>query len=59
MRMHARRSQLFQRKPIEDLVIDESDSRSLTRVLGTGDLVMLAIGAVIGAGTRKTTRLTC
>jgi APA family basic amino acid/polyamine antiporter len=44
-------SQLFQRKPIADLVIDEADStRSLKRVLGAGDLIMLAIGAVIGAG---------
>ena len=42
---------LFRRKPIADLVIDEADtSRSLKRVLGAGDLVMLAIGAVIGAG---------
>jgi APA family basic amino acid/polyamine antiporter len=44
-------NQLFQRKPIADLIIDEADtSRSLKRVLGAGDLVMLAIGAVIGAG---------
>jgi APA family basic amino acid/polyamine antiporter len=44
-------SQLFKRKPIADLVIDEADSsRSLKRVLGAGDLIMLAIGAVIGAG---------
>ena len=44
-------SQLFQRKPIADLIIDEADtSRSLKRVLGAGDLIMLAIGAVIGAG---------
>jgi APA family basic amino acid/polyamine antiporter len=43
-------SQLFQRKPIADLVVDESDPRALKRVLGAGDLVMLAIGAVIGAG---------
>ena len=44
-------SQLFQRKPIADLVVDEADaSRALKRVLGAGDLVMLAIGAVIGAG---------
>ena len=44
-------SQLFQRKPIAELVIDEADStRSLKRVLGAGDLIMLAIGAVIGAG---------
>ena len=42
--------QLFQRKPIADLVIDDSDPRALKRVLGAGDLVMLAIGAVIGAG---------
>src|SRR6187397_1989858 len=44
-------NQLFQRKPIADLIVDEADtSRSLKRVLGAGDLVMLAIGAVIGAG---------
>jgi APA family basic amino acid/polyamine antiporter len=44
-------SQLFQRKPIADLLVDETDStRSLKRVLGAGDLIMLAIGAVIGAG---------
>ena len=42
---------LFRRKPIAELVVDEADtSRSLKRVLGAGDLVMLAIGAVIGAG---------
>jgi APA family basic amino acid/polyamine antiporter len=40
---------LFDRKPIAAL--DTSDSpNSLKRVLGAGDLVMLAIGAVIGAG---------
>ena len=40
---------LFDRKPIAAL--DTSDSpQSLKRVLGAGDLVMLAIGAVIGAG---------
>ena len=43
-------SQLFKRKPITELVIDEHDPRALKRVLGAGDLVMLAIGAVIGAG---------
>jgi APA family basic amino acid/polyamine antiporter len=43
-------SQLFTRKPIAELVIDEKDPRALKRVLGAGDLVMLAIGAVIGAG---------
>jgi APA family basic amino acid/polyamine antiporter len=42
---------LLRRKPIADLVIDDADhTRSLKRVLGAGDLVMLAIGAVIGAG---------
>jgi APA family basic amino acid/polyamine antiporter len=40
----------FLRKPIEDLQPPEADARSLKRVLGAGDLVMLAIGAVIGAG---------
>jgi APA family basic amino acid/polyamine antiporter len=40
---------LFERKPIAAL--DTTDSpHSLKRVLGAGDLVMLAIGAVIGAG---------
>ncbi len=43
-------SQLFQRKPIADLLVDEDSNRSLKRVLGAGDLIMLAIGAVIGAG---------
>src|SRR6187397_33369 len=44
-------SQLLRRKPIAELVIDEADTgRALKRVLGAGDLVMLAIGAVIGAG---------
>src|SRR6187200_1011905 len=42
-------SQLFARKPIADLVVTD-EARSLKRVLGAGDLVMLAIGAVIGAG---------
>ena len=40
---------LFDRKPIAEL--DTTDSpHALKRVLGAGDLVMLAIGAVIGAG---------
>jgi basic amino acid/polyamine antiporter, APA family len=44
-------SQLFRRKPIAALVVDEADTaHSLKRVLGAGDLIMLAIGAVIGAG---------
>jgi APA family basic amino acid/polyamine antiporter len=41
-------NQLFRRKPIADLLVDSD--RSLKRVLGAGDLIMLAIGAVIGAG---------
>jgi len=42
---------LFRRKPIAELLVDERDSTgSLKRVLGAGDLVMLSIGAVIGAG---------
>jgi basic amino acid/polyamine antiporter, APA family len=43
--------QLFRRKPIAALLVDEADSKhALKRVLGAGDLVMLSIGAVIGAG---------
>jgi basic amino acid/polyamine antiporter, APA family len=42
-------SGVFTRKPIAELEQTES-SHSLKRVLGAGDLVMLAIGAVIGAG---------
>jgi APA family basic amino acid/polyamine antiporter len=41
---------LFARKPIEDLQSPGDQAHSLKRVLGAGDLVMLAIGAVIGAG---------
>jgi basic amino acid/polyamine antiporter, APA family len=40
---------LFQRKSIAELV-PQDDAHSLRRVLGAGDLVMLAIGAIIGAG---------
>src|SRR4030088_3173947 len=43
-------SQLFQRKPIAALVEDTHGPNSLKRSLGAGDLIMLAIGAVIGAG---------
>jgi len=43
-------SQLFQRKPIAALVEETHGDQSLTRSLGAGDLIMLAIGAVIGAG---------
>ena len=41
-------SQLFARKPITELLADSD--KGLKRVLGAGDLIMLAIGAVIGAG---------
>ncbi len=42
--------QLFQRKPIKDLLVEGDRPDALKRVLGAGDLIMLAIGAVIGAG---------
>jgi APA family basic amino acid/polyamine antiporter len=42
-------SQLFARKPVADLQPGDG-AQSLKRVLGAGDLIMLAIGAVIGAG---------
>ncbi|MBV9774248.1 MAG: amino acid permease [Gemmatimonadetes bacterium] len=42
--------QLFRRKPIADLVAEGDNPNGLQRVLGAGDLIMLAIGAVIGAG---------
>jgi basic amino acid/polyamine antiporter, APA family len=40
--------QLLRRKPISDLLAE--GDHSLKRVMGAGDLIMLAIGAVIGAG---------
>jgi APA family basic amino acid/polyamine antiporter len=43
-------SQLFARKPIAELQPGPEGAQSLRRVLGAGDLIMLAIGAVIGAG---------
>ncbi len=43
-------SQLLQRKPIAALVSETEGHSGLKRVMGAGDLVMLAIGAVIGAG---------
>ena len=43
-------SQLFQRKPIAELIDATDGVQSLKRSLGAGDLIMLAIGAVIGAG---------
>jgi APA family basic amino acid/polyamine antiporter len=41
---------IFRRKAIGDLLAPEEAPHSLKRVLGAGDLIMLAIGAVIGAG---------
>jgi APA family basic amino acid/polyamine antiporter len=41
---------ILARKPIAELLSGEGSAQSLKRVLGAGDLVMLAIGAVIGAG---------
>jgi APA family basic amino acid/polyamine antiporter len=42
--------QLFRRKAIADMLVDIESPRGLKRSLGAGDLIMLAIGAVIGAG---------
>jgi len=42
--------QLFTRKPIADLIGDADAPGGLRRALGAGDLVLLSIGAVIGAG---------
>jgi APA family basic amino acid/polyamine antiporter len=41
---------LFARKPISELLVEGDHPNSLRRALGAGDLIMLAIGAVIGAG---------
>jgi len=41
---------LFSRKPISELLVEGEHPNALKRELGAGDLVMLAIGAVIGAG---------
>ena len=41
---------LFARKPIAELLAEEGHPNALKRALGAGDLIMLAIGAVIGAG---------
>lgn len=41
---------VFARKPIAELEPPDDATQSLKRVLGAGDLIMLAIGAVIGAG---------
>jgi APA family basic amino acid/polyamine antiporter len=46
---------LFARKPIAALVPEEGEgAHALRRTLGAGDLVLLAIGAVIGAGIFST-----
>jgi APA family basic amino acid/polyamine antiporter len=42
--------QLFKRKAIAELLADETSAQGLKRTLDAGDLIMLAIGAVIGAG---------
>jgi APA family basic amino acid/polyamine antiporter len=41
---------LFARKPIAELMDEADNPNGLRRALGAGDLIMLAIGAVIGAG---------
>src|SRR5881227_3103987 len=41
---------LFSRKPIAELLHEGEHPNALRRALGAGDLNMLAIGAVIGAG---------
>src|SRR3569623_93510 len=43
-------SSLFSRKPIAALLAEGDNPNALKRALGAGDLIMLAIGAVIGAG---------
>src|SRR5436309_12036669 len=43
-------SSFFSRKPIAALVAEGENPHGLKRSLGAGDLIMLAIGAVIGAG---------
>ena len=45
---------LFQRKAIADLLPEGESASGLQRALGTGDLIMLSIGAVIGAGIFST-----
>ena len=43
-------SQLLSRKPIAALLAESDAPGGLKRALGAGDLIMLGIGAVIGAG---------
>ena len=45
-----RSRQLFRRKPISELLVEGNSPYALKRALGAGDLIMLGIGAVIGAG---------
>src|SRR5258705_1262509 len=46
----SRMKSLLARKPISELLIEGNHPNALKRELGAGDLIMLAIGAVIGAG---------
>ncbi len=50
MSLRIARKQLLRRKPIAALVSETEGAGGLKRSLGAGDLIMLAIGAVIGAG---------
>jgi basic amino acid/polyamine antiporter, APA family len=43
-------TQVFKRKAITDFLPESDSPQTLKRSLGAGDLLMLAIGAVIGAG---------
>jgi APA family basic amino acid/polyamine antiporter len=43
-------NQLFRRKPIAELIPESDNLHGLRRALGAGDLILLSIGAVIGAG---------
>jgi len=43
-------SQLFHTKPMNDLMDQAHDTRGLKRVLNSGNLITLGIGAIIGAG---------
>ena len=48
--MSAFLQRLTRRKPIAELLSEEGNPNAMKRELGAGDLIMLAIGAVIGAG---------
>ena len=43
-------SQLLARKSVAEITAEAGEASGLKRALGAGDLIMLAIGAVIGAG---------